>query len=832
MMKMIKRNSLTDIAMAMLLTIYMTGSSALADTEIMGGKAIVSGEINAGVQQTKIDGTKEKFEEYRDVQQGFLLHDIRFKIDSVDSPYYLDIKVKNPVQENEFYNLKGGMHGKYNYNIFYDSIPHNFGSGKLLLNDVGGGRFRIGDTIQQQLEANEVLRSQRLTYDPVTGTPLGVTNTASGAFINPADAQNLALDAGMTDIVNNLYDSAATVKFGLKRGKTGFAFDYGLFESMKLWTKVSNEQRTGTRRISAGTYERYNNGNTITTSGVGNRAHIVDYFQTAGIELPETIDYRTTSLSVGTSFYKKNWLVDAEYAFTNFENKIKSLIWDNPFSLTSDTATAANNTAGNPFNRGRSALGQLSLVPDSQSHDFTLSGSLELPLHSKLSGTISYGWITQDESFLPYTLNDAILASNVAGTPAATTLSRPQDNLNGKVATFSQSYQLTSKPVEPLAVTLRYRYYDYDNKSDHITFPGYSAFGDSFWRTVKNDPGALVANETLSFTRQNADLGVDYHLLKSLTIMVEGFWEQWDRKELRIDGTTELGGGGGFIFNPTRSVTLKGNYRYADRTVDGYKTGNTAANPEAVGLVNYDWADRTRHKADLRLQVTPVDAVTIGFSGQYQEDKYGETNRFGLKKNENVTGAIDFTYTLSEAISFYANYVKESRKGSMQSAAKDDAFDNSATTDNETTIGAFNPENYWNTDIDEKVDTLGVGAAIQVIPGKLTLNVNYSLSYSKMDFTNVNLNGTVKLANAAAQSWPAVENRYQELKADLGYNFTTNLKVGLTYLYERYTLDDFVNTSAYMAGASVENTTKYLFTGTNNLSYDAHVAGVYLSYKF
>jgi len=826
---MMKRNSFTHTAVAMVVTGCLTCGAALADTDIMGGKAILSGEVNAGLQQTVIDGASGKLEEYRDLEQGIVLNDFRLKIDGVDSPYYLDIKVKDLAQDDQFYGVKGGSHGKYNFGLYYDAIPHNFSSGRLLLNDLGQGRFAIGDAVQQRLQDNEVLRGERLTYDPVTGAPLGVTSTAGGAFINPADAQNSALDAGMTGVVRNLYGSANTVKYGLKREKTGFNFDFAPYQDVKVWAKVSNEKRTGARRINQGTYERYNN-------GANGLPHVIDYFLVAGVELPEAIDYRTTTMNVGTGIYKKNWLADVEYTFTNFENRVNSLVWDNPFRLDSASATAANGGSGNPFNRGRSALGQLTLSPDSKSHDITLSGSAELPLHSRFTGSVGYGWVTQDDAFDPYTLNSAIIASNVAGSPAAAGLALPQNSLNGEVATLFQSYQLTSKPFEPLAVTARYRYYDYDNKSDNITFPGYAAFGDSFWRTERNDvtggQDALVRNEALSYTRQNAELSADYHVLKPLTLIVEGFWEGWDRKELRIDGTDELGAGGGFVYKPARTAKLKGNYRYAHRTVDGYKTGNTAENPEAVGLVNYDWADRIRHKADLRLQLAPVDAVTVGFSGQYQNDKFGDDNRFGLKKNDSVTGSIDVSYTLSDAVSLYASYAKDYRKGRMQSGAKDDAFDNPATAENEAALGPFNPENYWNSDIYEKVDTVGLGVTVQVIPEKLTINTSYNVSYSKMEFNNSNPNGAVKLTNAAAQDWPTVRNRYQELKTDIGYSFTKNLKGGVTYLYEFFMQDDFANTPAYMAGSSFENSTKYLFTGANNLSYDAHVVGAYLNYKF
>lgn len=819
------RNSFKYATYAMLVTGCLSSGTALAETK-------VTGEVSAGLQQYKVDGAPGKLQEYRDLEEGLLLNSFRVKVDGLDSLYFLDLRGKDLLQDDESYGLTGGVHGKYKFGLTYDKTPHNFSSGRLILNDLGGGRFGVPDAVQLQLQNAEILRSQRFTYDPVTGAPLGTTSTAGGAFINPADAQNMVQDATMVGIVNNLYGTANTVKYGLKREKTGADFSFAPFQDVKVWTKLSNEKRIGTRRINQGTYERFNNGNTpnplSTTDLASNRAHIVDYFLVAGVELPETIDYRTTTFNVGTGVYKKNWMADVEYTLTNFENKVDSLVWDNPFRLDSAQATTAGNGAGNPFNRGRSALGQITLSPDSRSHDITLSGSVELPLHSRFTGTIGYGWVTQDDAFDPYTLNGAIVANNVPGTPSAATLALPQNSLNGKVATLFQNYQLSGKPTEALAVTAKYRYYDYDNKSDHITFPGYAAFGDSYWRTERNDVSsgqdALVANETLSYTRQNAEISADYHLLKPLTVSVEGFWEGWDRKETRIEGTDELGAGAGFIYKPAKFAKLKGNYRYSHRTVDGYEPGNTKENPEAIGLANYDWADRVRHKADLRLQLAPVESVTVGFNGQYHNDKFGGDNRFGLKKNDIVTAGVDVNYNVSDALSLYANYAKDYRKGAMQSGAKDDVY--VAGTNN------FNPDNYWNSDIFEKVDTVGLGFNYQVIPEKLTLNTSYNVSYSKMDINTYNPNGAAKLVNAAAQDFGTITNKYQEVKTDLAYNFTKNLKGGVTYVYELFMQDDFANTGEYLAGSTFENSTKYLYTGANNLSYDAHIFGAYVNYKF
>lgn len=805
---MMMRKNYKHITQAMLLSCFAAVGVAHADMDILDGKVTVGGEINAGVQQRLLDGANGKFEEYRDVQSGFLVNDLRLKVDGNTTPYYLDIKIKNPVQDNESYQVKGGLHGKFGIGLTYDSTPHQFATGTLLFSGAGSGYLRIPDQIQKDLEANELLR------------------VARGG--NPLTAQ--AQDAAQRAIIRDLQANTNPMTFKLKREKLGATLDYNFTDDIKAWAKVSNEKKNGTRLISAGTYERY----AQTVAGV----HVSDLFLVNGVDMAEPIDYRTTTLNVGTGVYKKEWLADIQYSFTNFENENASLKWDNPFrftDLSSSNAAGATNTNNGDFNRGRFATGQLSLAPNSQSHDITASASVDLPLHSKLTGTLSYGIVTQDDPFLPYTLNSAISGTNVAAfagpanitDPATVAATSGHANLGGDVRTLSQSYVLSSKPIDSLAVTAKYRYYDYDNQSPAITFPGYAAFGESFWRTGNNDPRATAnagsITKPLSYTRQNAELAIDYHLFKPLTLMVEGGWEGWNRKNLRIDSTEELSVSGGFVYKPTKTANLSGRYKYSHRTVDGYKPGANAENPEAIGQANFDWAERIRHQANTRLMITPVESVTIGLSGQYQQDELGGNNRFGLKKTENAVGTIDIAYNPSEIFTVFANYVKEYRKGAMQSAAKDNA------------VGAENyfQQNFWNSDIYERTDTIGAGVTVQVIPSKLTLNTSYNLSYSKMDINTKNVALAANtLQNAIAQPFPTVTSRLQEVKADLAYNFTKNLKAGVTYLYEWYKLDDFANTSAYMAGTSVENSTKYVFAGANNYNYDAHVTAIYMNYKF
>ncbi len=812
------RRSFGFLAAGLLLPLIFFAGAVRAETGVKIGDAAGSGSVDVGVQQKKVSGSSEKFEEYRDVKNGFLVNDASIRIENDKSRHFIDAKIKNPVQENELYSLTGGKHGSYKYNIFFDSIPHNFSNGVLLFNGAGTGRLTIADNVQNSLQAVEQTRGER------------------GSVITDTTGE----DAQAQAIVRGLYAEANPITFRLKREKAGFAFDYNFTDDIKAFARVTNEKRTGARVITAGSYERF-------AQGAG-LAHTADLFLVSGADLAEPIDYRTTTLSIGAGVYKQSWLADIAYSFTEFRNINSSLVWDNPFRISDASSTnATDNNNSNAFGRSRFANGQLSLVPDSRSHDITVSAGVDLPYHSKFAGSVSYGWVTQDDAFLPYTLNSAIntISASNPGFDVTNAANLPQGSLNGKVKTLVQSYSLTSKPVQPVKVTLKYRYYDYKNESDEITFPGYAGFGESFWRTVRNDKNLPVANEPLSYTRQTANLSVDYHAVKPLTLMFETGWEGWDREKLRIDSTTEYTVGGGFLYKAAKNASLKAGYKYAKRDVDGYKTGNTAANPEAVGLENYDWAGRKRHKADARFQYDPYESLSLGISGQYQNDKFAEGSRFGLKKSENFTGGLDAAYNPSERLTLFLNYTRENRKSNMKSGAKDDAFDLGSTADNEAVLfGNFNPANDWNSEIREKTDTVGIGAAVQLVPGKLTLNANYNLSYSKMEFDNSNPNSALavangfaqgaKLANAVAQPWPSVVNRLHEIKGNLAYKWFANLTVGVSYLFEWYKLDDFAwdNLNPYMAGLSTENSTRFVFADATYKQYEAHVGQVYMVYKF
>lgn len=806
------RNRFWQVAAAALIAIASTSTSAAV--EVPG--ATFNHQFGLGLRLTDVSGSDEKFQEYRSLEDGLDLDNLKLQLQSTDSPQFVRIDVQNASQDDESYSLTVGRYGLYRFNVSFDSTPHRFSRGTLLFGGFGSSYLRVPEVVRGQLEANQTTAAQRGG---------GTITSSTDPNVDP-----LGGDAAQQQIVRGLLDAADGVTFQLKRRAFGAGLEADFTDALSGWVRVDNENRDGARVLGTGTYERWNVG-----SGLN---HPVDRFVVAGQDLAEPIDYRTLKVAAGAGLHRESWLADVEYTFTNFRNFNTGLRWDNPFRVTPAIQ------AGSGFDRGTFTVGQMALVPDSRSHEVVLSGAVDVPMHGRFAASVGYGIITQDEDFLPYTLNPRILATNAGNVPAPD-LALPRGDLGGDVRTVSTTASLALRPLELVSVDAKYRLYRYDGRSEEITFPGYAAFGESAWRTVKNDRNAPVVNDVFDYNRQNAELGVGFHLARPLTVHVNGGWDRWKFINLRVDNTEEYSAGAGFTLRPMRNASLRASYRYSDRSVEGYAKGRTAENAEATGLLNYNWADRTRHQAEARFQMNPFSAVAAGVSLRVRDEDYGgETEggtevdqfRFGRTGVRSAAGAFDVTLNAADRYSVNVSYGREYRKESMANAAKDDPPKATASTPPLGIADDYAPANYWNSIILERVDTIGLAITADVIPERVVAQAGYDLSFSVMDVDTRNPNGIqpITLANAIAQDWTDIRNRLHEIRGDIAYRFGPNVLAGVRYLFERYDLDDFAwdLLDPYMAGRTPENSTRFLFADATYRGYEAHVGTLYVAGSF
>lgn len=807
--------------LAVLLAFAVPGAQAASSLELAGSKAVCSGLFDTGAQYVEVDGSNEKFTEYRDVRSGLQVDQVGVSVQGSEKPYFFDFEARNvvsglqtPASRDASYKVSAGRYGKYKFSVELDRTPHNFGRGRLLLNGAGTGTLGIADNVQTLLQASEQTRQER------------------GALALPDTTGEDAVQQG---IVRGLVDSSNYTIFRLDREKGSLAGEFDLGWDAKTWVKFSEENRKGFRQMGSGTYERY-------AQGAG-LAHTEDQFVAEGFEIAEPIDYRTQVMNAGVGVYKKAWSADLEYTFTEFTQRLRSLVWDNPFRATDATAVNNVGVANNAFERGRYNRGQLALPPTSQSHEVAASGSVELPLHSRLTGAVGLGLTEQSNLLLPYTLNSAL--ATVGGAPQNVTdpSSLPFQRFTGAVRNLTGSLVLNSRPLERLKTALKYRYYNYDNRTDRVIFPGYAAYGESFWRTTKNDTAttdAAVVNEAASWNRNTVELSADVEVLEPLTVDASVFADRWDYKDVRVEKTDEYGAAAGFGYHVGHLAKVHGGLKYARRAATGYRYGNRAENPEAVGLYNFNWSDRVRKKASLGVSVSPLETLSFGVDGAYQGDDYSVA-RFGITDVDSAVVGFDATYEPSDALAVSVEYSRELRRTKMQNGAKDDAFNSGSALDDAINSDNFNPLNYWNDTITENVDTIGLNATVRPTE-KVDLSAGYEFSFTKMDFAATNPNGAeaaangfgngAKLGNAVARQWPSVVSRMHEVRLNAGYKLMKDLTVGGNYLFSRYSLNDFANIGSYAANVSPENTTKYVWTGANDFNYTAHVIGTYVAYRF
>ena len=94
---------------------------AFSDDVTVEGEIGIEG-VYTGVRAD--EGGRAKFTEYRDLTQGAsVFGNMGLGIDSED--YFLKFRAGDMTYDTQFYELEGGMWGRFKFNLFYDEIPHN-----------------------------------------------------------------------------------------------------------------------------------------------------------------------------------------------------------------------------------------------------------------------------------------------------------------------------------------------------------------------------------------------------------------------------------------------------------------------------------------------------------------------------------------------------------------------------------------------------------------------------------------------------------------------------------------------------------------------------------
>lgn len=605
-------------------------------------------------------------------------------------------------------------------------------------------------------------------------TPHVLSNSAqtifqesSGTFTLPSPLRSsmattftAAVAADVRNTINGLLRSV-DLSFNTDVGRAGLKVTPT--EELRFDLEYSNLRRQGFRPVG---------------TGIGSPGGSVT-------ELAVPIENYTHEVKFGAEYARPTWAVQFNYTGSIFRNQFDSYTWDNP-PTTTDSASA-------------SSRGQISASPDNFAHTFSLTGTSALPLRSRISGTFAYSLLRQDETFLRNTLNTAQTqtATDDAGKASP----------DAKADIVMGNIQLTSRPINNVTGTARYRFFEYQNDTPlHVfSFSYPEGVGSTQTHSTKQE----------RFQKQNAGFDLGWRPIRPLSLKAGYEFEHWKRGDREVTTTDEHIGKFAADLAPADWFLGRVTYSHGDRTVENYQ--NVAA--QLPQLRKFDEADRRRDRVDVLLQFTPWETLTPSLNFGFARDDYYNSD-YGLKDNNYYSAGTSLGWSPLSWLQLSADYAYEYYKYTQQSRYRAPGVDTSA--------------NDWESKSKDEFHTAGVNAVVDLVPKKFNVSLGYAVTFGYTTVRNQNL-GAFTTASAQAFYWDKVYNVLQTVKVVANYHLTEKLLARLGYAYERYTERDFARDplQPFMGGVDTSSAgIRSVFLGATQPNYEAHILSFFLRYGF
>jgi len=731
-----------------------------------GGENVFQFSFTTEGQYSEVNADRPaKFFRFRDEPKGILLSDVisLYNNPSRDFRFFLDSD--DVLQQDQKYHLWADV-GRYSARIVWDQIPfYQYSASRTPFQLNSSQVLPVADPTQALLEALE----------PNPGGTASLVESSLPDF-NVLDIRSRR----DTLYINQVLTASKEV---------GVHFNFVHY------------REKGRRTIGNGTYVRL-------AQPTG------DLFQVSGTELPAYLDRETYLGDLGLEYKRRKFYFSASYDTSVFHNEFDAIRWENPFRITDAQATPPSGAT----ERGRSAVSQIATEPDNQRHGLTWIAKYKWSDSAVLTYTSTFARWTQDESFLPYTLNTAITQTSI-NAPITSVESLPTLSLNGEVQNWKHDVRLALEPFERLDINLKYRFYSYDNQSPDIHFPGYAGFTDSFWRLGVDTTTPNVREPIESFpqdySRQNAILETKLGIADAFAIEFNWDFEAWNRTLRNVGRSNEHRGALAFDVNQAQWLKWRTEYQYSNRTNTGYNPGLL----EFAGLRTFDQHERIRNRAHTNMSFMPSERTAIGVSGFYFNDNYiGDP--YGLASDIGAEVGVELQYMLAETFSISGNYAHEHHRSRLNSIAK-------------TASPAFKTADTWVRNLKSDYDTAGAGFRIELPERKLAVSFFYGLGLTDNE-TRADNPYTPTTTNALAYDFPDVEERFHDVELEVEFSPTANLKWGFRATFEPYTLDDFDwdLLRPYIVGRIPQQAERFLFLDAKYNTYTAGLASIYLTYVF
>lgn len=713
----------TQSLAAALVLLFVTATPGVAADET--GFRWSLNDLEVGVLETDVDTDSAKFEEYRDMKSG-VRPSLKITGESADGNRTASLVADGIGRNDGRYTFNYGLSGEYGLEIDYNKIQHLFGNNATFIWDIPTiGVYDIPDLIQAEFE--QAIRDR-------------------AANINP-----FAVNAGfLGGLIQPLFDNADKVDLGLQRDRTRISLDLGKTGRTSWGFEYRNENRRGGRPYS-GSFGFFN-----------------------VIEIFEPIAYRTTDAEVSGEWNGKKGGLQFGYRSSIFENDVSTLIWDNPwFGADSTDGSAYLSPSG--LSQNGPKQGFADLAPDNESTTLYLSGRGKFGSGWWANGNVSMIEMTQDEPFLPYTLNTAIEGVRYPSgeifdpTTVATLPSARGDN---QVDVLNLTGNLGTDFNDDWSLVFRYRYYDYDVGSRQFDFDGYVRY-HAVWEAIPR------TNVPYDWTRDSFEVELGWDATDRTNVSLAYGMESWDRSFRETTSTDEDSLKLTVDSRATDAVTVRASWETGDRSNDGYETAAqfaTFLDPHDInnqpGLRKYSQAARDFDDYQAQVQIFGSSAWNFTFGLSAREEDYTESV-FGLIADEILGYDFEVAYNPGASLNCYL-FGNITDRESFQRARQSGG-----------TLST-NPLDDWELLLEEENTLWGFGVTSDD-GGSWTFDVSayYSESDGLADFT------TPPGGRDAVDFDNYEDIELLGLDVQIDYNLGDSTALGFRYLYEDYSINSF-----------------------------------------
>jgi len=614
------------------------------------------------------------------------------------------------------------------------------------------------------------------------------TNPGSTSLTLPSDWVGAQNTAGMT----RLTESLRPFEVAHERRKFEVGFDWIPAPKWDLETRYSREEKDGLKTI----------GLTIGNSGGNPRSVLA----------PEPVDYLTQTADVALTFAQPHYQLRVGYYMSLFDDANSGLRWQNPYTTITGWAASAGFPTG---------LGQMHLEPDNQFHQVYASGGWSISDTMRLSGDLSYGRATQDDAFLPYTINPVLAASISQPLPRA--------SLDGRVDNTYAAVRFSHRPSSTFYWNANLRYDDRDNQTPHNEYVYVP--GDSLPQNVTPTSGFRRFNEPKSQKETTFRIDGTWRTLDWLRIASEAQWrtidrphqerEQLDENRYALSFTNSASGlvSGGLRLSIANRDGSE--YRGYETFINGYAPGYTNTVLPFVGgfpfenlpgMRKFNQADRERRQAEVFSNLALGENLALGFNVNYSEDDYDDS-QFGLTFSRVNGYNADLTWAPGESGSLYGFYSVERYKNDTDGRQYQGGGVRASQS--------ADPNRNWTARSRDDVDTWGLGANANFIEGKLKIGVDYVHARTDADL--------ITTTGPSLTSAPLPTDKTDLTSASIygDWAFRKDLTARLRFAYEDYTSTDWA-----LDGVPANQLANVITLGEDSPDYNVWVASLSFVYRF